>query len=261
LQGREIFFVISPRAALSFPVHEKISLFADYGKGFRMPEARSILYDGEDTSDEDLKQYKGGTADPAVSHTVEAGAVITPVKLLSFKISGFGVWMEHEMVFDHVSNLNLEKDATTRAGAEIDAVFSFNDWLMINANTTYVHTRFNISNNPIPNVPAFMGTASVKAGREHGAHGGLDLFWMSRHNLAHGAVTSGYAKVSGDGGYRFKKFDITAIVENVLNAKIMEGTYHFASWFDQNEARSLIPEIQYVAGNPFTLRLVLTVFL
>ncbi len=254
------FNVISPRVALAFPVNEKVSFFADWGQGFRFPEARSILYSG-DTSDKDLKLYEGGTPDPSKCNTVEAGTAISPLNWINVKLTGFGVWMEREMLFDHVSNITLEMDGTTRLGGEFDIALKPLEWIRIDANITYARAVFNHSGNPVPNIPSLMGTGTIKAGRESGSHGGFDILWMGKHNLAHGASITGYAKLGIDGGYRFKKFDVTAIIDNLLNSKITEGTYHFASWFDRSTPASKIPEIQYVAGNPFTLRLLFTVFL
>ena len=254
------FQVVSPRIAASFPVNSRFVLFADYGKGFRFPEARSILYTA-DTSDEDLKLYKGGTPAVSTSHSVETGLEIKPAGWLQLKLVGFGIFMEREMVFDHVSNLTVEMDGTHRIGGEFDISVLPVEWISFNSTTTYVHARFNRSGHPIPNVPTLMGTASINAGKAKGPHGGADLFWMGRHHLAHGATIKGYAKVGLDGGYRFKNVDVTAVIENVFNTQVMEGTYHFASWFDGNTPRSMIPEIQYIAGNPFTLRLLLTIFL
>ncbi|MBN2526473.1 MAG: TonB-dependent receptor [Deltaproteobacteria bacterium] len=260
VKKKQRFEVVSPRIAASFPFSRMVTFFADYGKGFRFPEARAILY-SQDTSDEDLKQYKGGRPEVSTCNTVETGLETTPVAWLGIRAAGFAIFMEREMVFDHVSNLTIEMDGTKRLGAELDIRVSPIDGVNINATTTYVQAHFNRSENPVPNVPTLMGTASIKAGRKRGLHGGADLFWMGRHNLAHRATIKGYAKVGLDGGYRFKNVDITTVIENVFNTQIMEGTYHFASWFDTDTPRSMIPEIQYVAGNPFTLRLLLTVFL
>ena len=64
-----------------------------------------------------------------------------------------------------------------------------------------------------------------------------------------------------DAGWRFEHFEVVVVVNNTLNYEIMEGVYHYASWFDRNEERSVIPKIHYVAGEPLTVRAVFTAYL
>ena len=49
------------------------------------------------------------------------------------------------------------------------------------------------------------------------------------------------------------------VAENIFFQKIMAGAYHFGSQFDDQS--NALPKIHYAAGRPFTVRLVLTVFL
>ncbi len=260
-QDSAIFVVPSPRMTIALPLHRAITLFADYGRGFRMPEARSILAP-EPSSVEDvaLSRYEGGAPEPSVADAVEAGAEVTPLSRLSFKVTGFFVWMEREMLFDHVSNMNIEQDGTTRLGVELEAAFAPLSWLRLEADATAVRARFRRSGHPVPGAPSAMGNARLRAGEDRGPHGSAEVFWMGRRNLAHGASVQGYGVLNLDAGWRFKRYDITAVLDNALNARVMEGAYHFASQFG-DEPRSVIPEIQYVAGPPLSLRVVFTLYL
>jgi outer membrane receptor protein involved in Fe transport len=256
-----VFAVPSPRMTIALPLHRAITLFADYGRGFRLPEARAILAPvPSSVEDSELSRYEGGAPEPSIADSVEAGAEVTPLSMLSVKVTGFGVWMEREMLFDHVSNMNIEQDGTTRLGLELEAAFAPLSWLRLEADATAVRARFRRSGHPVPGAPTAMGNARFRAGEDKGPHGSAEVFWMGRRHLAHGASVQGYGVLNLDAGWRFERYDITAVLDNALNAKVMEGAYHFASHFG-NGPRSVIPEIQYVAGPPLTLRVVFTLYL
>jgi hypothetical protein len=130
--------------------------------------------------------------------------------------------------------------------------------MTLGAAFTHVQAKFLHSGHPIPGAPRRFATATLHLGRERGPFGGARLLWMGIRPLAHGAQTDGYVQVDADAGWRFSRVDVVLAVDNVFNADIMEGAYHFASWFDQTRARSEIPEIHFTAAPPVTARLVVT---
>ncbi len=253
---------VLPRLALSFPVHRKVTLFADYGRGYRSPESRAVTAPPPETvEDERLSQYTGGVAEITIADTVQAGAEVTPAAPLRLGLFGFATFLDHEMVFDHVSNLNVALDGTRRFGITLDGSFRPLDWIGLAADVTWTDARFNQSGHPVPGVPFWTGAAALDLGRSRGAKGGASLRWCGRRPLAHGAEAKGYTRLDATAGWRFTHIDLAVVVENVLNQKIMEGVYHFASWFDEETPRSLIPSIHYAAGAPITARFLVTVYL
>lgn len=260
-RGDDTYFSVSPRLAASFPIHERLTLFADYGRGFRSPEARAVVAPTGTGEDETLSRYNGGDPEIAVCDTVEVGIDFQPLEIATFKLVGFSTWLEREVVFDHVSNLNLELDGTRRQGIEAEARFNPAIWMTGSATFTWVDARFTRSGDPVPNTPSWIRTARLFFGKSRGPHGGTQLLWIGKRNLAHGATADGYVKLDMDAGWRFERFEVAIIVTNAFNVDIMEGTYHYASWFDKNEQRSVLPKIHYVAGEPLTVRAVFTAFL
>ncbi len=259
--ARDALAGVFPRVTVTFPVGENLALFAKYGRGFRAPEARSVVAPPPlSVEDEPLSQYAGGRPEIAKADAVDVGAAVAPWRRARIQVTGFAVFVEREIVFDHVSNLNLELDGTRRLGLELSAQATPQSWLDLQADVTWVDARFNASRNPVPGTSPWLATANLHLGEARGVHGGLQAFVVGRRNLAHGAVADGYLLIDVDAGWRFEHLDLAAVVDNLLNSQIMEGVYHFASWFDMAEARSAIPRIHQVAGRPFTARLVLTVF-
>ncbi len=252
---------ISPRMALSFPVHRKVTLFADYGRGFRAPEARAVVAPASTPEDETVAPYAGGSPGTVICDAAEVGAEISPHEVAVFRITGFATWMEREMLFDHVSNTNLEMDGTRRLGVEASTALRPASWLSTLTEVTWSDARFNESGNPVPGAPVWLAALRLFIGEERGPYGGSSVLWIGARPLAHGARVDGYARLDLNAGWRFTHFDVSIIVDNALGWKIMEGAYHYASRFDPTEERSVIPRIHYVAGEPLTARIVLTAYL
>lgn len=258
----ETLFAVSPRVATAFPVHRTTTIFASYGRGFRSPEARSVTALSAGTAEDvALSAYAGGDPDVSICDATELGLTVAPADFLSMGLAGFATWIEREMVFDHVSNLNLEKNATRRAGVEASLGIEPLPWLDIDADLTFVDARFVDSGAPVPGSARWQGTAKAFAGLDLGPKGGVQVEWVSPRALAHGATVEGYATLNLIAGWRFEHFDVTLMVENATASRNMEGAYHYASWFDRESPRSAIPAIHYVAARPLTARLMLTAFL
>ncbi len=251
----------SPRLATAFPLHDKLTLFADYGRGFRAPEARAMLAAEAAVEDRTLSQYSGGEPRFAICDSVEIGAEVAPIRTLVFRIVGFTTWIDREVVFDHVSNLNLELDGTRRLGAETEALWKPTPWFDAETSFAWIDARFRTSGHAVPGIPVWLASGRLNLGRERGPRGGACLLWIGDRSLAHGATVDGYVRLDVNAGWRFEHFEVTALVDNAFNHEIMEGAYHYASWFDRTETRSAIPEIHVVAGEPLTARLVFTAYL
>ncbi|MCU0661214.1 MAG: TonB-dependent receptor [Myxococcota bacterium] len=252
---------LSPRVALSFPVHRALTLFVDYGRGFRPPEARSITAFRPGTvEDEELSQYRGGQPTVNVADAIEAGLRATPAPWLSLGTTFFATWMDREVAFDHVSNTNLELFGSRRTGAEMDLRVAPTPWLAFGADATFVDARFEHSAHRIPGTSSWLGRATATLGRDRGPHGEAELTFVTTRYLAHGASASGYALLDLCAGWRLEHFDASVLVDNALDAKVMDGVYHYASRFDLNGPRSAIPVIHYTAAAPVTARFVFTAF-
>jgi outer membrane receptor protein involved in Fe transport len=253
--------VFSPRLATALSVHDAITLFADYGRGFRSPEPRSIAASSVETvEDEEVAQYAGGKPEVAVVDAVEAGAAILPTGWIELRAAWFGTWIEREVIFDHVSNLNLELDGTRRLGVEAAVRIDPLHWIGVYIDLTWVDARFRRSGHHVPGSSPLIGRTALHLGEHRGPHGDAELFFSADRTLAHGATASGYLLLDLSAGWRFDRFDVTLVVNNATDVRWMDGVYHYASWFDRDEPRSGIPAVHFSAGAPLTARLVFTAF-
>ena len=63
-------------------------------------------------------------------------------------------------------------------------------------------------------------------------------------------------------GYTYNQYRLDLEIENLMNRRVREGEYHYASdWprYRQGPAASQLPAIHYIAGAPFNARLTATV--
>lgn len=260
--GDRVLGAVLPRLALAFPAHPRVTVFADYGRGFRSPEARSVTAPAAGAvEDAALDRYRGGRPAIALADAAEAGLEVRLPGATVVRVAGFGTWIDREIVFDHVSNTNLEQNATRRLGVEAAASAAPLSWLRLQADATWCDARFVRSGRPVPGSAAWSGRVSAELGRERGVHGGAELAWSGRRALAHGASAAGYALLDLHVGWRAARYDVVLAVENATGARALNGAYHYASWFDRGAPRSAIPVIHYTATRPATARLVFTVFL
>jgi len=261
-RGSDVLGVVSPRAAVSFPVSDRLTLFADYGRGLRSPEPRAIVAPNPGSvEDDELSAYYGGRPRIAVADSAEVGLATSPWRWLEARAAGFATFIDSETIFDHVSNTNIEMDGTRRLGVEVAAGIAPLRWLSLDADATFVDARFCRSRHFVPGTSPWTGRGALHLGTDLGVHGGADVIWSATRHLAHGAGAAGYAIIGADVGYRFEHVDVTLVVENLSDARSMDGAYHYASWFDRDADRSALPFIHYTAAPPLTARVVLTVIL
>ena len=214
----------------------------------------------ETVEDEPLAQYTGGRPEITICDAVEAGVQIRIAEHTDVKLMGFGTFLDHEMVFDHLSNLNLMLDGTRRLGVELTGETRPVRWLTLALDFTWVDARFNRSGYPVPGAPQWLSGGRILAGKARGPRCGAQLLWVGTRPLAHGAETGGYFNLDLDAGWRWDSLEVAVAVHNPLDAEIMEGAYHYASWFDRDDPRSVIPKIHSVAGEPISARLILTFY-
>jgi iron complex outermembrane recepter protein len=251
---------VSPRLLTAFRISDRWSLFASYGRGFRAPEARSILGARVTPSDVELDRYKGGVPRIFPADAVEVGGRFTGRKYLAVGMALFGTWVERELVFDHVSAVNLELNRTRRLGVEVDVSVRPTEWLELRQDFTLVHARFVQSGAPIPGAPPLLSATALTLVHPRGYRAGARLQVVGSRALPHGARSSAYALLDLSVGYRTGPLQLDLQLDNATNAQWKEGEYHYASWWDKDGPRSTIPSLHFIAGPPLTVRAATTLW-
>ncbi|WP_428264645.1 TonB-dependent receptor [Haliangium sp.] len=250
-RGDEVTAALSPRITTAWTPAPGWTLFGAYGRGLRSPEAQAAVAAAAMETGPEV------TPSPASEFTttdaVELGVRGRLGDRLSLGAGGFGVWIDREVLFDHLSGRSLAMQATRRLGLELDATYRPLPWLSLRADVAAVDARFTGSGSPIPGVPRLM--AALVAGAAHaGWHGSAQLRYLAPRPLANGATGSAVHVLDLTGGLRLGRFDVGVQVDNALARDWREGEYHYASWFDEGPPRSRIPRLHYTAGRPFGIR-------
>ena len=248
---------VSPRAMTKFLPFARWQLFVAYGRGVRSPEARAYTLPETPPADEDLSRYAGGRPRVTKSDSVEVGTRVQP-GVFDVGVAGFGTWIDRESVFDHVSGFNVERSATQRLGVEGDVQIQPTTWLDVGGDVTWSHGRFVDSGAAIPGAPPLIVTAKMSMSHPSGVRAGLRWFVLGARPLSYGAVAGPTTVMDLNVGYRRRWFQVDLSVDNLWNQRWREGEYHFASHWSPERARSQLPTVHAVAGNPFMARVALT---
>ena len=251
---------VSPRVLTAFRISDRWSLFGSYGRGFRAPEARSILGGRVTPSDVELDRYKGGVPRIFPSDAVEVGGRFTGRRYVSAGVALFGTWIDRELVFDHVSAVNLELNRTRRLGVEVDLSVRPTEWLELRQDLTVVQARFVESGKPVPGAPPLLSATMLTLVHPRGYRAGARLQVVGSRALPHGARSATYALLDLSVGYRTGPLQVDVQVDNATNARWKEGEYHYASWWDKDDPRSTIPSLHFIAGPPLTIRAATTLW-
>jgi outer membrane receptor protein involved in Fe transport len=188
----------------------------------------------------------------------EAGARLQPDRGLSVSLTGFATFIERESVYDHLSGLTFDRDATRRLGAELALGLRPAEFLEVRADLTYVNASFVASKNPVPMVPPLASSLLVMLGKGQGPGAALRLGAIAPRPLPLGARSRARVTVDGTAHYLWQRLRFDLEVENVLDQALYDGEYYFASRWQTDEVGSYLPAIHYVAAAPRTLRLAIT---
>jgi outer membrane receptor protein involved in Fe transport len=260
-RARKLLALPSPRLSAVFKVSASASLFFAYGRGLRAPEARSVLAVAAVPEDMALDRYRGGQPRIASSDALELGARFAWKDKVSAGAALFGTWIARELVFDHVSAVNIELNRTRRLGVDVDLTVWPRPWLALRQDLSLAHARFVDTGAPVPLAPPLLSASSLTLIHPRGFRAGARLLVVGSRPLPHGARAASYALLDLSVGYRIGPAQLDLQVDNVTNATWKEGEYHYASWWDQSQPRSTLPALHFIAGAPLTARLGLTLWL
>lgn len=249
---------LSPRLSAEYKLSSPLRVFAAYGRGFRPPEARSFS---------SFVPKKNGITDDVINRgkpvnvsddAVELGLRWMPNRYFAATSAAFGTFLRRETVFDHVSGVNLELNGTRRIGGELEIHSHPIDSLTLSADLTYVDARFLDSGKKIPLAPWLTGSAKAVFAHRSGFRAGLYFMGIAPRPLPHKARGGALATVDLSAGYSWRWLHLDLEIENLLNNKVREGEYHYASHWDRAAPSSEIPVVHYVAGAPLNARLTLS---
>ena len=245
--------VLSPRVRVRWGWSERGELFGAYGRGFRSPEARKLWEAAAVGGGKSEELYLAARV--LRSDSAELGATWRPLHQVQLSVAGFGNWMQSERIFDHLAASSVELGATQRWG--LDGNFEYRPWpwLTSSVSGTWTQARFRDSKKAIPGAAPWLFRAQVQAAKpgSRGPWTALSGQWVSRRTLAFGGSSGPMFRLDLTGGYRIGRWALRMQLENVLNLKIREGEYEYASWWDRTKPRSELPALHFTPGPPLSV--------
>jgi outer membrane receptor protein involved in Fe transport len=196
-----------------------------------------------------------------VADAVEAGVEVRAVPRTRITFAGFGTFIDRELVYDHVSGLNLELNPTRRLGLEGGVEWRPTSFSTLRADGTLVDARFVRSGNPVPNAPTMLATLEYTLANDAGTTAGARLFHLGDRPLPFGARAGDTTLVDVSVGRRVEDVSVQLAVDNVLDTRWRESDFMFASRFDPAAPRSALPALHGVAGPGRVFRLSLSLWM
>jgi outer membrane receptor protein involved in Fe transport len=175
---------LTPRAGLSYTPWSALTLYANYGEGFRVPTTLELFAFPVFGSNPALK--------PMTSRTYEVGLRARPWEWLEGSLAAFLTDVKNEIVFDGTfTNVNLPK--SRRQGVEVGLRFRPHTQVEIQANYTYTDAVFRTdallssgavaTGDKVPLVPAHRASGSVAYRPIPGLELGLNGQYIGRQVL------------------------------------------------------------------------------
>lgn len=241
------------KAGVERQLGESWRLFANYGDGFRSPQARS-LGDGERAPFVSARGAELGAS-------VEVGRVAARAAL-------FGSHVENDFFFDHTVGTTTYTGATVRGGGQASVTANPLEGWLLSASATGATARVLRSGALLPYFAPLVLRLDTSWKRDFSW---LGVKWTPR--VGFGATVIGPRPLPYDefsravflldarAGVRVGLVELTLDAQNLLDARWRDGEFVYASRWDTTQAASLLPARQFTAGAPRTLFLTLEVHL
>lgn len=240
--------VLAPKLALALFRGSRLTWFANYGRGYRSPDARGA---GD-----------GGRAPVALADGVELGATATPVDPLALRAAGFATFVTDEIVFDHVEARYLATGTTRRVGFDGGLAVRPRDALRIDADVTWTDGRYVATGEPIPYAPRLLVVVgayaeSVPLG-PHELTAGLRGVVLGPRPLPGGFVSHPSVTADLTSTLALGRWGLGLDVDNALGARWRDGEFMFPSRWDPSEPIAELSVRHFTAGTPTAARVSLT---
>ena len=235
---------VSPKLNISYSFSQKIKIYLNNGIGFHSNDTRVIL-------DNQAKVIL-----PKVYGT-DLGAIIKPGKKLILKIALWHLYSQQDFVYVGDAGIVEPSGKTRRMGTDISARYQFNKWLFgdIDINLTRARAIEEAKGEDyVPLAPSFTSIGGIIAKTKNGFSGSLRYRFINNRpaNETNTVNAEGYLLIDMTAAYRFRKFDFTLSVENLLNRDWREAQFDTESKLSFEA--SPVSEIHYTPGIPRFLK-------
>jgi len=230
------------KAGIERTLGEHVRLFANYGDGFRSPQARSLA-DGERAP---FVSVRGG----------EVGGALAFSKL-ALQLSGFTSFVDDDFFFDHSVGTTVFIGPTLRVGGALQAIARPIENLVISASGTLATAHQTQTGDLLPYFAPTV--ARIDAGYKRP----FTIFGLASHGLIGAGFTllgprplpfeefsQTVALLDARIGVRIGPAELRFDFSNLLDARWRDGEFVYASSFIPGAPVSRLPSRQFTAGAP-----------
>ncbi len=238
---------VSPRAHLALHPHDRVDVFAAYGRAHRPLDLQTLTGDDGHVL--------------ARSDGVELGIKISPTPFVTLRAAGFGTLVSDERLFDHVQGQYISQGPTRRLGVDAGVSLAPFDALRVDLDGTWTEGRFTQTGRPIPNAPRGLFRATTTLHRLPAGpafvSAGLSAFLMTARYLPGGFVAAPTGSADLLVAADIARFRLQLQFDNVLGIRWKDNEYMYASHWNPATPPSSLPARHISAGTPFAARLTL----
>ncbi|MBM4373465.1 MAG: TonB-dependent receptor [Deltaproteobacteria bacterium] len=251
LEGSAGDMLASPKLSVVLAPHTTTQLYLNYGRGFHSNDARGATR----------------RTDPATllvpATTYEVGARVRPWRPLVLTAAAYRIDLDSELVWSGDAGTTEPSEATRRIGLEMGGRLNLNRWLFADVDLTLNRAAFkgNAGNGgAVALAPTRTLSAGIGARAKFGTFGSLRVRHVGERpaNEDGSLVAEGFTIVDAQVGHRYKAFEATVDVQNLLNSEWREVQFATTSRL-ANEAKP-VDEVNFTPGWPITVRATLAAY-
>ncbi|MBW1295924.1 TonB-dependent receptor [Aquimarina litoralis] len=233
--------IVSPKLSIEYDPTDNLQLFAKSGIGFHSNDTRVVVaQNGEDILPK--------------SYGIDVGFNWKPFSKMFLNTTLWYLGLEQEFVYVGDEGIVEPSGKTRRFGVDFSGRYQLNDWLFLDTDFTYTSARSIEAldgEDYIPLAPKITATGGVSIENFNNFSGSLRYRYLGDRaaNEDNSIVAEGYTVIDMSLNYRWKQFDFSISVENLLDTEWNETQFATESRL-ANETES-VEEIHFTPGTPF----------
>lgn len=242
------------KAGVERRLGEYLRLFANYGDGFRSPQARSLA-DGE--------------LAPFVSvRSAELGATLELFERVATRLVLFGSHVANDVFFDHTVGTTAFLGPSLRGGASVVVTARPLEGWVLGGSVTGATARLATTGALLPYFAPLVGRLDTGLHREvrlgaqrFTGRAGVGLTLVGARPLPFGDFSRPVFLADGRVSLRWRAIELVLDLQNLLDARWRDGEFTYPSTWEPGATASRLPARHFTAGSPRTLTLTLELHL
>ncbi|WP_027392154.1 TonB-dependent receptor [Aquimarina latercula] len=233
--------IISPKMRISYDPTDNLHFFAKSGIGFHGNDTRVVT-------------ARNGEEILPNSYGIDFGMNWKPFSKVFLNTTLWYLGLQQEFVYVGDEGVVEPSGKTRRTGIDISGRYQVNDWLFLDSDATYAYARSieeQNGNDYIPLAPKFTAAGGISIESLHNFSGGIRFRYLGDRPATgdNDIQAKGYTVIDMALNYRWKQFDFSLSVENLLDTEWNETQFATESML-ANETQSE-EEIHFTPGTPF----------